>query len=226
MNRINMAPSKSNCNASMQDLAAIGGKLLSLSMDSSLKFMRAVMDIVGPAVSNIKMPCLSAVCDIPETECPPRCVCTIQWDACRGEHRQHAIRVTNTSKGDVTFRLKSTPLGGLDGGSDLIVLKPDQLVLKPGESGLWMASITVPDNALAGEYQAEIQVQGNYEQCVRVVLTVAASKQCVCEVAQGDIPVRVHAHHWYDHFQCIEPCFEPILTKPEGRPTGTVTAVK
>jgi hypothetical protein len=209
----------------MQDLAAMGGKLLSLSLDSSLKFMRGVMDIITPALSNAKMPYLSAVCDIPETECPPRCVCTINWVACRGERRQHAIRVTNTSKQDVTFRLKATSLIGLDGGSDLIVLQPNQLVLKSGESGLSTASITVPDNAPTGEYHAEILVQGQYEQCVRVNLSVGASKNCVCEVAQGDIPVRIRAHHWYDHFQCVEPCFDPIHRVHQDRPTGTVAAV-
>jgi hypothetical protein len=226
MNRINMAPSKSICCASMQDLAASGGKLLSLSIHTSLKFMQAVLDIVTPAVSNMKMPSLSAVCDIPETACPPRCVCTIHWDACRGERRQHAIHVTNTSKRDVAFKLKATPLGGLDGGSDLIVLQPEQLVLKAGESGLSMASITIPDNAPSGEYHAEILVQGGYEQCVRVLLTVGDSNHCVCQVSQGDIPVRIRAHHWYDHFQCVEPCFEPIHTKSEDRQTESIAPVK
>ena len=226
MNPIETAPSTKNCTAAMKNYADIGGKLLSLQMDSSLKFMRAVLDILTPAMSNVKMPCLSAVCDIPETECPPRCVCTINWDACRGERRQHAIRVTNTAKDDLAFVLKATPFSGLAGGSDLIALQPAQLTLKPGESGLSIASITVPEDAPAGDYRAEILVQGKYEQCVRVNLTIGDSKHCVCEVAQGDIPVRIRAHHWYDHFQCVEPCFEPIDHRRQDGPAGTVKAVE
>lgn len=31
-------------------------------------------------------------------------------------------------------------------------------------------------------------------------------KCCTCEVVLGDPPVRIRAHHWYDHFQCTERC--------------------
>lgn len=221
MNPIDVSPFNNNCNAAMKHFTDLGGKLLSLSMDSSLKFMRAAIDIITPAMSTVKMPCLSAVCDIPETDCPPRCVCTIDWDACKGEHRQHAIRVTNTSGDPVEFILKATPLDGLAGGAELIVLKPDRLTLKPSESGIFMAEITVPEDAPSGEFSAEISVQGKYEQCIRVNLTISRPQQCVCEVSQGDIPVRIRAHHWYDHFQCVEPCFKPVYRR---RPDGSTGA--
>ncbi len=225
MNRIDIAPSKTNCSAAMKDVGAIGGKLLSLSMDSSLKFIRGVMKIVRPAMSNVKTPCLRAVCDIPETDCPPRCVCDINWDACRGEHRQHAIRVTNTSKEPIEFILRAKPFSALAGDANLIVLQPDKLILKPGESGVSMASITMPENVSPGGYDTEILVQGKYEQCVRVHLTINNADHCACEVAQGDIPVRIRAHHWYDHFQCVEPCFEAIHRDRPDHAEGTVAKV-
>ncbi len=210
MNPIDMAPLNNNCCADMKNFTDLGGKLLALSMDSSLKFLRAAMDIITPAMSTAKIPGLRAVCDIPETDCPPRCVCDINWDACRGEHRQHAIRVTNTADDPVEFRLKATPFSGLTGGSEGILLKPDRLTLKPRESGLFMAEFLVPEEAPSGEFRAEILVQGKYEQCIRVNLTISSPKQCVCEISQGDIPMRIRAHHWYDHFQCVEPCFKPV----------------
>ncbi len=226
MNQIGISPAKGNCNESMRDFAKVGGELFSLSMDSSLKFIRAMLDIITPSMAEMKLPCIHAVCDIPETECPPRCVCTIDWDACRGERRQHAIRITNTAQKDVAFELLTTPFDGLAGSSNLIALQPSSLVLKPGESGISMASITVPEKTPAGDYYAEILVRGQYEQCVRVALTVRSTRQCICEVAQGEIPVRIRAHRWYDHFQCIEPCFEPISKDTGTRPNGVAATVK
>jgi hypothetical protein len=71
------------------------------------------------------------------------------------------------------------------------------------------------------QYVAEVRIVGAYEQCVRLVLDVAAKGAVVdcgpsrCEVAAGDLPVRIRAHRWYDHFQCTEPCTELLPRTPD-----------
>jgi hypothetical protein len=85
--------------------------------------------------------------------------------------------------------------------------------LAAGHSGIVDARFTVP-NVPEGDYDAEIVVVGAYEQCVRVTLRVRCKKtcgdeRCTCEVIQGDPPLRIRTHHWYDHFQCTEPCVDP-----------------
>ena len=89
-------------------------------------------------------------------------------------------------------------------------LSPATLTLQAGQTGIVNAKFTVP-NAPDGDYHAEIVIKGAYEQCVRVRLRISCKKvcgdeHCVCEVVQGDPPVRIRAHHWYHHFQCTEPC--------------------
>jgi hypothetical protein len=74
-------------------------------------------------------------------------------------------------------------------------------------------SATVPDEFVDGDYVAEVFITGSYEQCVELRLGVVPSQKCppgkprcFCDVVQGDPPVRIRAHRWYDHFQCTEPC--------------------
>src|SRR5580693_9370382 len=48
-------------------------------------------------------------CEIPETDCPPRCPCTVRWDAGAGERRVASIKIRNTSKDAVTYTLSAKP---------------------------------------------------------------------------------------------------------------------
>jgi hypothetical protein len=153
------------------------------------------------------------MCEIPEIDCPPRCVCEVTWEASPGETPALTVRVTNASKFARTFHLDATSFVGDGGSPGTITLAPKSLSLPAGHVGIVNATFTVPD-VPEGAYEAEILVRGAYEQCVRVRLTVKCEKtcgesRCTCEVVQGDPPVRIRAHHWYDHFQCTEPCFEP-----------------
>ncbi len=88
--------------------------------------------------------------------------------------------------------------------------------LAAGKSQLVTAKHVVPQGLAAGTYRTEITVTGAYEQCVNVTLDVRAQQRCACHVVQGDIPTRIRAHRWYDHFQCVEPCFEPAPQKKES----------
>src|SRR4030095_11835124 len=90
------------------------------------------------------------------------------------------------------------------------------------------ASVTVGVNVTLGselqagaQYVAEVRIVGAYEQCVRIVLDVASSGVMVdcgprrCEVAAGDLPVRIRAPGCYDHFKCTDPCTELLPRTPD-----------
>jgi len=204
---------------SLQELFAVGSRLLTLSIDNASSFLRQAASLLPPIPapgSGTLLP--KCNCDIPETECPPRCVCDVTWEASPGETPGLILRMRNASSGALTFQLHATPFVGAGGSPGTITLAPDSLSLPAGHAGIANATFTVP-NLPEGDYEAEILVQGNYEQCVRVRLRIRCEKtcgveRCTCDVVQGDPPVRIRAHRWYDHFQCTGPCFKPLRRPP------------
>ncbi|MGH7499351.1 MAG: hypothetical protein ACREL3_10925 [Gemmatimonadales bacterium] len=214
MTRVSSAPLSTDSPTALLSLLSIGPRLMTLSMENAFAFMQQASDLVRPALPAAPLPSLRSIlqprgmCDIPETDCPPRCVCDIRWEATRGETLRCTIAVTNTSKVARTFQLSATPFMGADSKA-AIALAPHTLQLAGGQSGVVAGTFTVPEEFPTGHYEAEILIKGAYEQCVRVSLQVCREQHCTCRVFQGDPPVRIRAHRWYDHFQCEEPC-EPI----------------
>lgn len=210
MSHASMKPATTPQSA-LTDLAGFGVQLLLLSLEN----FRTVLQ-QAPSFP-LQLPDLASLrprdsCAIPETECPPRCVCDVTWQASPGEKPGLIVRVTNASTLQRTFQLHATPFIGPGGSPGTLGLSPSTLTLQPGQTGIVSATFTVP-TVPEGDYHAEIVVKGAYEQCVRVRLRVQCRKtcgdeQCTCEVVQGDPPVRIRAHHWYHHFQCVEPCGE------------------
>jgi hypothetical protein len=166
--------------------------------------------------------CWRECCFIPEWSCPPRCACEVRWSARRGEHVSAILRIVNASSTTTrTFNLAaggfvsaSQPVSGLN-----IELSSSSVTLRPERSAVVEAHCNVPVAIGEGHYEAEIDVSGSYEQFVRVVLEIVQKRpwrwlDCLrydceedhCEIVQGDPPVRVRAHRWYDHFQCTSPC--------------------
>ena len=199
--------------ASLEEMFTLGSRLLTLSIENSVAMMQQAVRLL-PTLP-IPRPRLvqDACCEIPETECPPRCACEVTWQASPGETPGLSIRVTNSSKSPRIFGIHATPFIGVSGSPGTATVAPTSLTLAPGHSGFVNATFTVP-NVAEGEYDAEIVVQGAYEQAVCVKLDVKCEKtrgeeRVMCDVVVGDPPVRIRAHHWYDHFQCTEPCFEP-----------------
>jgi hypothetical protein len=202
---------------SLEDLVEFGIKLLLLPLDNFRTIMQQAPSFL------LQMPDLASLrpkdpCAIPETECPPRCVCEVTWVASPGETPYLTVRVTNSSKSARVFQLHATPFAGAGGSPGTISLSPTSLTLQPGHAGIVSARFTVPD-VPEGDYHAEIVVQGAYEQCVYVMLRVQCKKtcgdeHCTCDVVQGDPPVRIRAHRWYDHFQCTEPCIGSERQQP------------
>jgi hypothetical protein len=235
MNRMSLkvAPG-TDLQALLQELAKLGPilifdlgpKLMSMSVKATRDFVEAAGELVTATLPKIEIPRgPKPCCEIPETECPPRCVCDIRWKSCPGVTLQAHIKVTNTGSATRNFTFIPTPLSGPGNPKTTIQVVPQSASLAPSDSVDVTAVLTVTnDFQPGGQYTAEIQIYGAYEQCVRITLDIEppTAKDCVpqhCEVRAGDLPVRIRAHQWYDHFQCTEPCVE-LLRHPPARPTG------
>lgn len=195
------------------------------SAASSLASM--VPRIASPISSFSSMtPGTTTCCEIPETPCPPRCVCDIVWEAAVGEHTNATITLTNTAKKAQVFTLAATAFQGPSGDTSITVsISPSSVNLGPNQSATVALGLDVSDKFVAGDsYSAELTVAGQYEQCVRLQLDVLATLGHHCDLQQGDIPTHIRAHRWYDHFQCEEPCFEAAsLQRPattRGKPVS------
>lgn len=171
-------------------------------------------------------------CDIPETECPPYCICHMDWEACEGETVTGTVEVRNTGEKGSSFALTAGSFRSSRNNSGVTPqLNPSTFSLAPGESKTVTVSVAVDGEFHADElYESELKIAGRYEQCVRLSLQVRPQRTPHCEVEHGEIPTRIVAHHWYDHFQCEELCFEPVTVgrpapKPDTKPaTGAPAA--
>jgi hypothetical protein len=146
-------------------------------------------------------------CDIPETECPTGCVCSMSLSAMTGQRVTARIRVVNNACEERTFNLSATPFTSNKDQSSF-VMTPDSLTIPAGQSAVAMGVFDVPGSFAKGAYQSEILVRGAYEQCVSIALNVGCDEVLTgtCTVTQEERLFRIRAHNWYDHFQCVEPC--------------------
>jgi hypothetical protein len=163
-------------------------------------------------------------CEIPETGCPPRCACTVRWDACTGERRVAAIRIRNTSKDSVTYTLSAKPFESCGKTSTVSPLfTPASITAAAGQTVQAEIGVVVTDAFQAGTtWHAEVLVSGKYERCVKVELHIECDECCSFDL--GDIPYRTKADEWYRHFQCSSPCFAPVAPPPPNpNPVGTTT---
>ena len=149
----------------------------------------------------------SCCCEIPERHCPPRCVCEIQWEGSPGEHLKSRIRVTNTSNTPRNFQFTATKFHGPGNPQAPLTLSPASATLQPAQSTLINVTFAPNQAFQPGQtYHAEVLIRGAYEQCVCFDFTAFREGHAACEVEQGDPPIRIRKHEWYDHFQCTEPC--------------------
>jgi hypothetical protein len=199
-------------------------KLISMSAQTSRDFVDAAGELISATLPKIEIPSRRRnCCEIPETECPPRCVCEIRWKACPGGNVQAYIRVTNTGTQTRHFTFTVTPFSGPGNPATMVQLSTSGASLAPNASVTITAVLTVAaDFQPGGQYAAELQIYGAYEQCVRMMLDVAppTARDCAvecCEVRAGDLPFRIRAHQWYDHFQCTEPCVELLRQPPHDQ---------
>lgn len=195
-----------DCGAGLLDL---GSKLLKLSALSATGFVRQASSLVSSSLPPLGTFRLRRMCEIPETECPPKSLGSICWKGCNGATLKHSIRITNTSDNTKDFVLSADPFSGPGGIMTPIHLMPGVVKLDGGATGSAEATVTIPANLPAGQYQTKILLTGAYEQYIDVLLCVYSQQQSTLDVSQGDIPMHIQAHRWYQHFQCVEPCFPP-----------------
>ncbi len=208
--------------STLQNLADVAPRLMTLSAESGRSFAKEATSFAREATTllsasmpkiEIARPKLVPLCDIPETECPPHCVCEIEWHACPQEKLQATIQVTNISKVARVFHFTATPVQGPGNPATPIQLTPASANLAPKQSVTVSAVLPMNNQFQPGQtYTAEVLINGAYEQCVRVTIHVDPEERPHCTVEQGEIPTRIRAHRWYDHFQCSEQCEEPSHT--------------
>ena len=211
----------SGLSRNIDDLALFSEKLIHFSSRQSRSLISRTLDLFDETIVESTKDRFKRSCKIPETNCPPRCVCEFSWEASRGEKGFFTARVTNTGTQQRNFSFSSTPFYGPGNPSDTMVVEPAGVNLKPGESVVVKMSFTVTDQFVPNNrYETEVLIQGAYEQCIKIVLHVESSEVGHCTIEQGETPTRIRAHRWYHHFQCEEPCFsdrEGDTSSPKGR---------
>jgi hypothetical protein len=204
-------------------------------LEAYIGLLRTVLtlpQLAMSSVSTMRVPVLSSVmpggacceCEIPETDCPPYCVCEIAWEGAPGDTLKATIQLTNTREAAQQFSIGAGPFQGPSGSTGVAVTPaPAAVNLQANQSTTIVVTFQVPATFAAGSvYTSEMTVTGLYAQCVKVTLRVRATPpEPHCDVKQGEIPTRIRAHRWYQHFQCEEPCFEPAKREP-NRPGGSV----
>ena len=222
-------------------LAGTGTRQLASAVQASQPLLDAYIGLLRTAValpmlamssvSSMRRPVMASVmpgsccdCEIPETDCPPYCVCEIAWEGAPGDKLKATIQLTNTRQVPQAFSLSAGSFQGPTGNTGAAVaLAPAAVNLPAGQSTTIAVTFQVPVTFTSGSvYDSEITIAGLYDQCVKVTLRVrATAPDPHCDVKQGEIPTRLRAHRWYHHFQCEEPCFEPARTpdRPPDQPT-------
>jgi len=193
----------------LANLAAIGPRLLVQSIRLGSDLLSAAFPVRGSSVGG------AGCCEVPETECPPRCVCEIEWRASAGENLKASIRFTNSSKQQTrSFQFSAVPFSGPGNPSTPLTVVPPGATLAPGQSTDISVDFTPTIAFQPGQtYEAEVIIRGAYDQAVCIVFVPESPSHAHCSVEQGDPPVHLHAHQWYDHFQCSEPCYPPRDSK-------------
>jgi hypothetical protein len=236
MNRVSLKVTPgTDLQSLLQELATLGPKLMfdlgpklvSMTAKTTRDFLASAGELITATLPKIEIPAFPKhCCEIPETECPSCCVCEICWKACPRGTAEANIKVINTGTATRNFTFSATPFSGPGNPATTFHVSPASASLAPNASVNVTAAFTVTSEFQpGGRYEAELRVFGAYEQCVRITLDIEpAAKDCAvehCEVKAGDLPVRIRAHQWYEHFQCTEPCAELLRHSPnEVRRSG------
>ena len=154
MSKVAVRSLASSCSSEATSFAKVGPRLLSLSVDAVTDLLQGMAGLLGPVLSGGVPRCgptmtktRSECCAIPETDCPPRCVCEVTWEAARGEKLQCSVRVVNSSAKSRTFHLSATDFAGSGNAAKAaIALSPASLQLAAGMSGVVEATFAVPED--------------------------------------------------------------------------------
>jgi len=223
MSHVSIRPVAKGEAPNLEAMLDVGPRLLAASMASARALAREATQILQPAMPALTQGMQSLrprpMCDIPEQDCPPHCAAAMTWTANQGETVRCTIRVTNTAKTARPFTLTPTAFTGRGNPATVAAVSPGSFTLGAGQTQVATATLTVTPDFLEGQsYEGEIRVQGAYEQGICITLRVQGDDAYQVSVSQGDPPVRIRAHRWYDHFQCVESC------APEKYPAAGISA--
>ena len=205
--------SQNKVQSALTDVLMLGPTLMAAYLEQAGQFVRLV---AGSFPGSPSLGLLAGCCRIPETSCPPRCACEINWEGRQGEHLTANIRVTNTSGEERAFQFVPAPFQGPGNPVAALTVAPASAVLAAGQS-IYLIVQFVPDQTFAPgqNYHADLLLQGVYEERVCFAFKPLCNQQSECDVKMGEPPIRLRAHNWYSHFQCAEPCFPtPKRTPP------------
>ncbi len=155
-------------------------------------------------------------CEIPETTCPPRCACTLEWTVAPGDQRVGYFQLRNTADERVQYGFEASPFRSCrETLEQRPQVEPKGATLPAGGAQSMRVSFSTDETWRAGEtYESEILVRGLYERCLCLRVQVSAEAEPCCRLEMGAIPQRIRADDWYRHFQCTEPCFQPVRPNP------------
>lgn len=205
-----------SCDTSWDARPAIGDwyRLMLPGFEAALGFSQSALNayvrFLDSALVSARRSCGS--CSIPETECPPRCTCELCWETCRGLTVSGRLEVRNTGKTPVKISLEAGTFRS-DGSDSGVAAKlsPESLTLQPQQTQAVTVTVTPGESFEPNRvYTATVAVNGRYADCAKLRLRVHAADTPVCTLEHGEIPTRIRAHNWFDHFQCEELCYEPV----------------
>ena len=218
--------------ASVRDLSGRAGQevdkiidalpgLVSSATSQYVDLLRRTVRLFGDAVPS-GLDLLSSsndCCGVPTQECPPRCVAEICWDACLGDTQHAVVNVENTGAQARNFTFAAGSLGPAK-----VTVAPASAQLAPGQVVAVQVSVPAGQGLKPGEtYRGELTIRGAYEQCVKLVLRVAAPETAEVNVRQGEAPRHITELKWYRHFQCTEDCDRSDIRVAQPTPSvGTV----
>ena len=132
---------------------------------------------------------------------------TLTFRLQRGMTPEASVRVDNHGKSTQVFTITPSSLVGATQEGASLAVTPDALQLAAGQRGVVRLQLRGSLGLTAGQkVRGELTIQGFLADRVDVHAEVAADASDYVEVAQGEPPTFVRAHHWYHHFQCTEPC--------------------
>lgn len=131
----------------------------------------------------------------------------ICWTIDRGVQAEGAVTVHNMGGSAQIFTFEPSPWVGAGASGASVAISPLSLSLGAGQSGVVRLTL---ENSVSFQprqaYHSTLLIHGYHEHPLALHCDVKADASDHGELEQGEIPTRVRAHHWYDHFQCTEPC--------------------
>lgn len=184
------------------DALTKGGLVSAQALFTALGDLAKVAIDSNPVLQLLRQTQQRSSCDIPPPCWLPRSLGEVRSVACPGGTASLRIRVTNCQPAPSKVEVAARP------GADT-ELEPPSATLEAMERKWFGARLSVPQDAGEGQkIEILLWILGCNAHYLRWTVEVAGKVHGSChEVEVEDCPD--HVHHWYDHFYCHRPCFNP-----------------